>query len=91
MKSKTLALYTKALSTATSEQVEFVDSVYALCEENYAAGGDVICETFSPKEILAEFTSLKEVKAFCKLHVDAETNARWGEDSDPVMQRPQWN
>lgn len=88
MKSESLRLYKTWLQTATPEQVTLVDDIYELCEKNYAAGGDVVCECFSPDEVLNEIPSLEEAKKFCRLHVEQEKNARWGEDSDP--QRPQW-
>lgn len=88
MKSTTLPLYRAWLATATPEQIEFVDSVYEICERNYEAGGDMVVECVSPEEVLKEFTSLDEVKETCLLHVEQEQNARWGEDSDP--KRPEW-
>ena len=54
-KSQILTLYNKWLQTATQAQIELVDAIYAMCEQHYGAGGDVIVECFSPAEVLAEF------------------------------------
>lgn len=87
MKSRVLNLYTKWLATATPKEIEFVDSVYAECEKHYSAGGDWIVECFTPEEILEQFDSLDTVRKFCGWKIEQELNARWGEDSDPQLER----
>lgn len=57
---------------------------------NYSAGGDVIIECFSDREIMEEFEDLDDVKTYCGLKVEAELNARWGEDDDACLKRPVW-
>jgi hypothetical protein len=95
MKSSTLPIYRNFLATATPEQIEFVDSVFALCEKNYSAGGDTVAECFTPEEILEQFKTLDDVRSYCGLRVEAEANARWGEDTDPELARlrafAKWN
>jgi hypothetical protein len=85
MKSKTLPLYKKWLKTAPADQVEFVDSVYAMCEEHYEAGGDGIVECWEPGEIVDAFKTLDDVRSMCGLTVEQALNARWGEDDDPEL------
>ena len=85
MKSATLKIYKNW--TAAAPQLTFVDAVYAMCEEHYDAGGDTICECYTPDEIIAEFTNLDEVKEHCGLKVEQALNCRWGEDSDPEVKR----
>lgn len=96
MKSSTLrSTYKKWQAEATAEQIEFVDSVYALAEEHYEAGGDTIVEAMEPQEILAEFKSLNDAKSYVGLRIEQELNARWGEDTDPQLERAarfaEWN
>lgn len=87
MKSNTLKLYADWVNRSSAEVVAFVDSVYALCEEHYAAGGDVVVECMSPTEICGEFKSLRDVRKYCGLRVSREADCRWGEDSDPEVAR----
>lgn len=88
VKSNTLkSIYKNWQESATEQQIEFVDSVYALCEKNYSNGGDDVVEGFTPVEILTEFKSLNEVREYCGLRVEDATNKRWGEDSDPELAR----
>lgn len=87
MKSSTIRIYRKWLEIATQEQIDFVDSVYHLCETNYERGGDTIVETFEPQEICDEFKTLKEVKEHCKMVVENALNKRCGEDDDPELSR----
>jgi hypothetical protein len=87
MKSSTLPIYKTFLATATPEQIEFVDSVFALCEKNYSAGGDTVAECFTPTEVLEQFKTLADVRDYCGLRVEQEANARWGEDTDPELER----
>lgn len=83
LKSNTLRnLYEKWQKVATAEQIKFVDAVFELCERNYDNGGDTIVECWEPSEILAEFSTLNDVKQFVGLQVENATNKRWGEDSD---------
>ena len=97
MKSSTLrSMYKKWQSEATPEQIEFVDSVYALAEEHYEAGGDTIVEAMEPAEIVAEFKTLNDAKSYVGLRIEQELNARWGEDTDPQLERAaryksEWN
>lgn len=87
MKSKTLPIYKHWLATAKAKQIAFVDEVFAMCEANYAAGGDTVVECMSPQDILDEFKSLRDVKKYCGLIVEQATNCRWGEDTDPEIER----
>ncbi len=87
MKSQVIKAYKNFLETATPEQIAFVDSVYAVCEEHYENGGDTVVETFCPSEILTEFKTIKDVQEYCGLRVEAATNCRWGEDNDPEVER----
>ncbi len=85
--SSTLRVYDKWVKTATEKQLEFVNSVFLFCEEHYSAGGDTVVECFSPKEILAEFSSIDDVREYIGLRIEQELNARWGEDDDPQLAR----
>ena len=87
MQSRILSIYKRWLATATPEQVQFVDSVYALCEKHYSAGGDTVVECLSPQEVLDEFTDLDSVRSYCGLMVEQATNTRWGEDTDQELAR----
>ena len=87
MKSHTISIYKIWLATAAVPQIDFVDAVYAMCEEHYEAGGDTIVECYDPTAILAEFSTLDEVRRFCGFQVEQALNARWGEDSDPEVAR----
>jgi len=88
LKSSTLRnSYSTWLALATLAQREFVDAVYAMCEEHYEAGGDTIVECYSPREICEEFTTLDEAKEYCGLKVEQALNCRWGEDNDPEVGR----
>lgn len=84
MKSKTIPIYKKWLSTATPTQIEFCDQVYAICEENYENGGDRVVECWDPPSILDFFKDrdIEQVRAYCGLVVEQRDNARWGEDSE---------
>lgn len=85
MQSNTINVYTSWIAAATEEQIAFVDAVYALCENHYEEGGDTVVETFHPREILMEFKSIKDVREYCGLRLEAASNARWGEDNDPEV------
>jgi hypothetical protein len=87
MQSNTITLYKTWLATAAVPQIAFVDAVYAMCEEHYGEGGDSVVECLSPGEILAEFTTLEDVKRYCGLLVEQALNTRWGEDNDPEIAR----
>jgi hypothetical protein len=87
MKSKVLPIYKTWLASATPEQVEFVDQVYAICEEHYEHGGDRVVECWEPKNVLEYFEDIKEVQEFCGMALEQELNCRWGEDSDPEVER----
>jgi len=88
MKSNTLnTMYKTWQADAAVPQIAFVDAVYAMCEEHYAAGGDTIVECYAPDEIVEEFNTLDEVKQFCGLQVEQALNTRWGSDDDPEVAR----
>ena len=87
MKSNSIKVFKEFLASATPEQIEFVDGVYSICEENYESGGDRVVECWEPENVLEYFKDLAEVKEFCGLCVEQESNARWGEDSDPEVRR----
>jgi hypothetical protein len=90
MKSNTLSIYKTWLATATPKQIAFVDEVFALCERNYEAGGDRIVECYSPADIVKEFKTLRAVRARVGLHNSQAADARWGDDTDPEVNKPQW-
>ena len=87
MKSGTLGIYKKFLESSSQEAIEFVDSVYAFCEEHYDAGGDNVVECMEPSEVVDEFSNLDEVKAYIGIKIEQELNCRWGEDDDPQVSR----
>jgi len=87
MKSETLKIYDKWLTTAMPEQIELVDGIYHECEQHYEDGGDTIVECFTPDEVLEEFKTIAEAKAFCGLKVEQATNCRSGDDNDPELER----
>jgi hypothetical protein len=97
MKSKSLQhTYSRwANDPANGTRVDFVDEVYAMCEEHYDAGGDTIVECYGPDDILAEFKTPADVRRFCGLHVEQALNARLGSDDDPELTTAQkfdeWN
>lgn len=78
---------TKWMETATPEQIDFVDQVYAICEENYESGGDNVVECYGPRDILFTFDDIQDVQKYCGLMVEQELNCRWGENDDPELQR----
>lgn len=86
MRSQTLKIFKRWLELATEEQKKFVDDVYFVCEKNYSAGGDEICECWTPSEICEEFSTLDEVRTYCGLKIERSLNCRWGEDSDPELE-----
>ena len=85
MKSNNLKIFASWLATATPEQIEFVDSVYHICEEHYCDGGDTIVECYDPPAILERFDSIKEVQEYCGLMLEKAADCRWGEDDDPEV------
>jgi hypothetical protein len=87
MKSKTLPIFKRWVAKATPENIKFVDSVYAVAEQNYKAGGDEIVECLAPKDIIKEFTSLKEIQAYVGLKIEESLNSRWGDDDDKELAR----
>lgn len=88
MQSRTLlTCYGKWISAATLEQIAHVDAIFKVCEDNYDAGGDVVVESFSPEDVLAEFVSVDDAKAYCGIRIEASLNARWGDDDDPELAR----
>lgn len=74
----------------TEEQTKLVKAIKDECLANYEAGGDVIIECFTDAEILAEFASVDDAREYCGLRAEMATNARWGEDGDPEVNRPEW-
>ena len=83
-------LYKRWQELASQDQIEFVDKVFLMCEANYEAGGDTVVECYGPTDILQEFKCLADARELCRLHTQAATEARWGEDSDPEVNRPAW-
>jgi hypothetical protein len=81
--------YAHWAATADPAEAAFVDSVYALCEDSYSYGGDVVVECFAPADVLRTFNvgDLNAVREFCGLRLEAAANARWGEDDDPELRR----
>lgn len=74
----------------TDKQKKLAAEIKAVCEANYEAGGDEIIECFTDQEIVERFATVAEAKEFCGLRVEMAMNARWGEDSDPEVNRPAW-
>jgi hypothetical protein len=87
MKSRTLPIYKKWLATATEEQIEYVDKVYALCELNYNVGGDSVVECVDPDDVRWLFLNIGEVRGYCELKVESALNQRWGDDDDPQLDK----
>jgi len=83
-------IYMTWMASASAEAIEHVDAVFALCELNYKAGGDYVVECYGPEDILAQFKTLDDVRRFCGLQNEAAANARWGEDTDPEVNKPAW-
>jgi hypothetical protein len=83
----TLSIYKEWLATATPEQIALVDSIYAECAKHYEDGGDTVIECMGPREVLLEFKSIADARKYCGLKVEQATNCRWGEDSDPELER----
>jgi hypothetical protein len=67
------------------QQRTFVEAVFAMCLDNYDAGGDVITETYSGWAILGQFKTLEDVKEYCGRRIEEALNCRMGEDSDPEL------
>ena len=94
MKSHVINLYLKSefggtkekMAKLTPEQLAFVDEVYALAEEHYDDGGDVIVETMEPWDILKKFKTLKDVRGYAGLWVEQNMNARCGNNDDPQVE-----
>ena len=87
MKSSSLRSYKDWLSKALPQQIDFVDTIYDMCEKNYENGGDVVVECYGPEEILERFKTLDECKELCGLIVEQAANARCGEETDPELKR----
>lgn len=71
----------------TEEQNNLAKAIRKMCELNYSRGGDEIVECFTDEEIVERFTSLEEAKRYCGRMIEAASNARWGEDTDPELAR----
>ena len=84
-KSRTISIYGDWADDKTPEQVAFIDSVYAVCEANYDAGGDTVVECFDPDEILDQFKTLDEVRKYCGIKLEQALNTRWGDDEDEEL------
>ena len=74
----------------TEKTKNLVEAIKADCEKNYEAGGDTIVECYSDEDIAREFSSVEEAREFCGLVTDKAADCRWGEDSDPEVNRPAW-
>lgn len=85
MKSGTLPIYKTWLATASDDDKSFVDSVYEMCERNYANGGDTVVECYEPQAILARFKTLNDARKLCGLIAEQATNCREGNDNDPEL------
>ena len=91
MKSNVIKSYGVWLEGASKKDIDFVDRVYALCEKNYENGGSTIVECFEPAEVVETFETIKSVKEYCGLRVENAKNYRWGEDTDPELnKRGEW-
>jgi hypothetical protein len=85
MQSATLRIFKKWLSTATPDQIAFVDSVYRQCENLYECGGDYIVECFEPCEIVTHFQTLNDVRESIKWRLEQALNYRLGSDDDSEL------
>tara|TARA_R110000803_G_scaffold59101_8_gene117491 strand:+ start:4014 stop:4370 length:357 start_codon:yes stop_codon:yes gene_type:complete len=88
---------------ATKVDLKFVDTVFRIAEANYERGGDEIVECYTPETIIESRDNAKETyrkigskkrvtaKGWARdtvgLRLDAALNVRWGEDSDPELER----
>lgn len=71
----------------TEEQKALAQAIKEMCKHNYARGGDEIIECFTDEDIVESFESLEEAKRYCGRMIEAASNARLGEDTDPEMSR----
>lgn len=85
-KSHTIKVYKSWLLDASPKEIEFVDSVYVLCEAHYIHGGNWIVEAYEPQAIIRQFTTLAEVKEQCGLLVERALESRCGSDDDPELE-----
>ncbi|NCA13813.1 MAG: hypothetical protein EBS89_06710 [Proteobacteria bacterium] len=76
-------------ASISPERLAFVDQVYWIAEKNYCNGGDIIVETFTPREVEAEFKTIEHVQDYCGLKAEQALNARWGSDDDPQLKTMQ--
>lgn len=90
MKSNVLSLYTSWVETASPEDLKKADDFYFICEQNYEAGGDAIVECYSPEDLLREFKTIMDLRIAVERHNEQGTNCRWGEDTDPEVNKPTW-
>ena len=67
------------------ERLAFVDKVYLLAQKHYTAGGDIIIETFTPREVEASFKTIADMQEYCDLKAQQALNARLGCDDDPQL------
>jgi hypothetical protein len=87
LRSGTLGIYKRWLKTATVKQIEFADRVYKHCEDNYDRGGDLVCESYEPEMIIANFRTVAEARETCQFSCEMATNSRLGSDADPELTR----
>lgn len=59
-----------------SSVLAFLDAVYDWAETHYSRGGDTIVECFDTDDVLRQFRTLNEVKAYCRLLSDREEDIR---------------
>lgn len=86
MISQNAKLYATKMGKLTPAQAEFVDSVYAMCEEHYEDGGDVIVECYEPAQIVERFQTLADVREMCGMRAEQALNAREGTDEDHELE-----
>lgn len=77
--------YESWIAQATPEQIAHVDMIYALCEKNYEAGGDVIVECYEPSQLIS--MSFADICNRCDLWTEQLMNTRPGEDTDPQLEQ----
>lgn len=70
----------------TDDEKDFVKRVKELCSRNYERGGDIVIETYTDEEIVANFKDLEAVRETCGLRIEQQLNTRWGEDTDPQLE-----
>ena len=85
--SNTIALFEEdsLFQQMNPDKKKFVDDVYAVCERNYDAGGDIVVECFDPARIVEEFNTLADVEKYIEVRLSRALDCREGNDNDPEL------